>query len=105
MGMMLEPSIDEDLDVDDEFAEREDTHVMLSGEEMKAVVARANTSRHLQRKWMVSRSLPKIFITREILCTLLLDLSNFITSTQVPLPQKILLLSMYLQSNKANLSI
>ena len=36
MGMMLEPSIDEELDVDDGFAERDDTHVMLSGEEMKS---------------------------------------------------------------------
>ena len=108
MGMMLEPSIDEDLDVDDEFAEREDTHVMLSGEEMKAVVARANTSRHLQRKWMVSRSLPKIFITREILCTLLLDVSNFITTSTLysgPSPAKNFVAFNVPTSNKANLSI
>ena len=49
MGMMLElsPSIDEELD--DGFVEREDTHVMLSGEMMmKAVAVRANISRHLR---------------------------------------------------------
>ena len=91
MGMMLEPSIDDELD--DRFAEREDTHVMLS-DEMKAVVARANASRHLQRKWMVSRSLPKIFITRERYVLYDIDVSNFHPHsllTQVPLPQNFLL--------------
>ena len=66
MGMMLEPSPSIDEELDDGFAEREDTHVMLSGEEMKAVVARANTSRHLRRRWTVLRRLPVIFITREM---------------------------------------
>ncbi len=53
MGMMIEPSPSIDEELGDGVVDREDTHVRLFFDDTKTVAARANISRHLQRRWIV----------------------------------------------------